>query len=96
MSDISSPQKSSQEAKDPTVAQPEASWPTPYVIAIDGPAGAGKSSVSSRLAGELTFFRLDTGVLYRGIALEATRAAIGPVEDESLQRFLVTRRSRCS
>ena len=54
---------------------PRESWPQPYVIAIDGPAGAGKSSVSARVASELGFLRLDTGVIYRGVALAASRSS---------------------
>jgi CMP/dCMP kinase len=41
------------------------------VIAIDGPAGAGKSTVARRLAAELGFTYLDSGAMYRCVALEA-------------------------
>ena len=41
------------------------------VVTIDGPSGAGKSTVSRRLARELGFAFLDTGALYRGVALGA-------------------------
>ncbi len=44
------------------------------IIAMDGPAGAGKSTISQRLAESLGFVRLDTGALYRAVALAATRA----------------------
>ena len=70
------------------LTHPDPSWPTPCVIAIDGPAGAGKSSVSTQLAARLQFFRLDTGVLYRGIALEARRAGLQALESEALKSFL--------
>ncbi len=43
------------------------------VIAIDGPAGAGKSTVARRLARELGFTYLDSGAMYRAIALAALR-----------------------
>ncbi len=46
------------------------------VIAIDGPAGAGKSSVARALAGRLGFFLLDTGAIYRAVALSAARAGV--------------------
>lgn len=41
------------------------------MIAIDGPAGAGKTSVATKLAERLGFVRVDTGALYRGVALAA-------------------------
>lgn len=49
-------------------------------MAIDGPAGAGKSTVARRLADVLGFVLVDTGALYRGVALAAQRARV-PWED---------------
>ena len=46
------------------------------IVAIDGPAGAGKSTVSRRLAEALDYVLLDTGALYRTVALAAKRAAV--------------------
>jgi cytidylate kinase len=46
------------------------------IIAIDGPAGAGKSTVARRLAARLGFVFLDTGALYRAVALAAERRGI--------------------
>jgi CMP/dCMP kinase len=48
----------------------------PHVVAIDGPAGAGKSTVARRLAERLGFFLLDTGAIYRSVALSARRAGV--------------------
>ncbi len=48
------------------------------VIAIDGPAGAGKSSVARRLAEHLQFDFLDTGALYRCVTLAALQSGIDP------------------
>ncbi|HJP82002.1 MAG TPA: (d)CMP kinase [Fimbriimonadaceae bacterium] len=48
------------------------------VIAIDGPAGAGKSTVAKALARELGLKYLDTGAMYRALALAAKRADLGP------------------
>src|SRR6185312_7517338 len=43
------------------------------VIAIDGPAGAGKSTIARRLAAKLGFTYIDTGAMYRAVALWAIR-----------------------
>lgn len=45
------------------------------IVAIDGPAGAGKSSVARRLASELGFQFLDTGAMYRAVTLAGLRAS---------------------
>lgn len=45
-----------------------------WVIAIDGPAGAGKSTVAKRVAQKLGFSYLDTGAMYRVVTLEALRS----------------------
>jgi len=50
------------------------------IITIDGPAGSGKSSVAKALAQRLGFETLDTGAMYRAIALAVTRAAIDDPE----------------
>lgn len=47
-------------------------------IAIDGPAGAGKSSICKRLAAEFGFLHVDTGALYRTIGLFALRRGVAP------------------
>ncbi len=46
------------------------------IVAIDGPAGAGKSTVARRLADTLGFVFVDTGALYRMVAVAAKRAAV--------------------
>ena len=46
------------------------------IVAIDGPAGAGKSTVSRQLAARLEFTFLDTGALYRAVAFEAQRMGV--------------------
>ncbi|MBV8904631.1 MAG: (d)CMP kinase, partial [Acidobacteriia bacterium] len=45
------------------------------VVAIDGPAGAGKSTIARRLAERLGFVYIDTGAMYRALALWALRQA---------------------
>lgn len=52
------------------------------VVAIDGPAGAGKSTVTSMVARSLGYLLVDTGALYRAVALAAKRAGYA-FEDES-------------
>ena len=46
------------------------------IIAIDGPAGAGKSTIARRVAAKLGFIYIDTGAMYRAVALWALRAGI--------------------
>jgi cytidylate kinase len=53
------------------------------VIAIDGPAGAGKSTVARSLAKELGFVYLDTGAIYRALTLKALEKNIG-LKDEAI------------
>ena len=59
-----------------------------YVITIDGPAGAGKSSVSKSAAKELGIKYLDTGAIYRAIALILAKSEIEPDNDEYLREAL--------
>ncbi|MFO7886274.1 MAG: (d)CMP kinase [Desulfobacteraceae bacterium] len=58
------------------------------IITIDGPAGAGKSSVSRCLAEKLNFAYVDTGALYRGVAYEIYKCGIDGLDDAALKRFL--------
>ena len=48
----------------------------PLVVAIDGPAGAGKSTIARRVASKLGFIYIDTGAMYRAVALWAIRAGV--------------------
>ncbi len=50
------------------------------VIAIDGPAGAGKSTLSRQLAGQLGLERLDTGAMYRAVAAAALARHLDPAD----------------
>lgn len=54
------------------------------IIAIDGPAGAGKSTITRLLARRLGFVRIDTGALYRAVALAATRRGLDGASPEAL------------
>jgi CMP/dCMP kinase len=52
--------------------------PTPRTVAIDGPAGAGKSTIGALVAERLGYLFLDTGAMYRAVALAALRQGIDP------------------
>ena len=60
----------------------------PQIVAIDGPAGAGKSTVARQLARRLGFAMIDTGALYRSVALAARRAGVAWDDDQGLGRLL--------
>ena len=48
-----------------------------YAIAIDGPAGAGKSTIAKRIAKELSYIYVDTGAMYRAMAIHFIRNGVG-------------------
>ena len=54
------------------------------VVAIDGPSGAGKSTIAKMLADRLGFVYLDTGALYRAVALYFLRKGIRPEDDDRM------------
>ena len=58
------------------------------IITIDGPAGAGKSTVGRRLAQSLQYLYLDSGALYRAVAWQAHRAGIDLDNARALGEFL--------
>ena len=60
----------------------------PLIVAIDGPAGAGKSTVSKLLARRLGLSFVDTGALYRTVALSARRQGIATADDPALAALL--------
>jgi len=62
--------------------------PRPVIVAIDGPAGAGKSTVSKILAVRLGFTLVDTGAIYRCVALKARRAGVAFDDEAGLGRLL--------
>jgi cytidylate kinase len=57
---------------------------TPRTVAIDGPAGAGKSTIGALVAERLGYLFLDTGAMYRAIALAALRRGIDPDDADRL------------
>jgi cytidylate kinase len=58
--------------------------PTPRTIAIDGPAGAGKSTIGALVAERMGYLFLDTGAMYRAVALAAQRRGVDPDDAASL------------
>ena len=59
-----------------------------YKIAIDGPGGAGKSSLAKAVAKELGIIYVDTGALYRSIGLYAVRAGVSPKDRDAVVALL--------
>lgn len=59
-------------------------------IAIDGPAGAGKSTVAKRVARELSLIYVDTGAMYRAMALYLLRQGIGAQDTAGIERACET------
>ena len=57
------------------------------IITIDGPAGAGKTTVSRILADRLGYRYVDTGALYRGVAFEAKSAGLSQNDDIGLEKL---------
>lgn len=56
----------------------------PINIAIDGPVGAGKSSIADQVAGRLNILHLDTGAMYRAFGLYALRSGADLADEEAL------------
>lgn len=67
-----------------------------YSIAIDGPAGAGKSTMARRAAAELNFVYVDTGAIYRTVAYAVIKNGILPEETEKIDALLPTLKVRLS
>ncbi len=59
-----------------------------FNIAIDGPAGAGKSTIAKRAAKELSFIYVDTGAMYRTITLGLMRRGVDIEDVQALERSL--------
>lgn len=61
----------------------------PFIVAIDGPAGAGKSTVAKKLADHLGYAFLDTGALYRTVAWLAKSSGIAWTDAAALERLAI-------
>ena len=58
------------------------------MITVDGPVGAGKSTVSRALAGRLSYIYLDTGALYRAVAYTVAKEGISPDNENHLSNII--------
>jgi cytidylate kinase len=61
---------------------------TPLVIAIDGPAGAGKSTVAQKVAARLGLTYVDSGATYRAAALKVLQSGISPDDEQAVARLI--------
>ena len=59
-----------------------------YAIAIDGPAGAGKSTIAKRLAKELGYYYVDTGAIYRTVAYFMDLLGVSPKDVDGVERYI--------
>ena len=59
-----------------------------YSIAIDGPAGAGKSTIARRLAKEMGYYYVDTGAIYRTVAYFLDLLGISPKDVDGVERYI--------
>jgi len=64
--------------------------PAHLIIAIDGPAGAGKSTLAARLAGRFGLLNLETGAMYRAFALKALSSGASPDDAAQLEPLLAS------
>lgn len=59
-----------------------------FVVAIDGPAGTGKGTVTKIISKEMNLLNIDTGAMYRCVTLECIRKNITPKEEEKIEEIL--------
>jgi cytidylate kinase len=68
----------------------ESSAQSPQIIAIDGPAASGKSTVGAELANRLGYLCLDTGIMYRAVTWQALAEGLDPEDETAITRLAET------
>ena len=63
-----------------------------YNVAIDGPAGAGKSTIAKLVAKEKGYIYVDTGAMYRGLAIHFLKKGIRPEDKDAVEMHAETRK----
>lgn len=58
------------------------------IIALDGPSGSGKSTVAKRISQELDILYLDTGAMYRAVALKAIKLGVDTLDEKGVSEFI--------
>lgn len=61
-----------------------------FIVAIDGPAGSGKGTITKKVAERLNLINIDTGAMYRCVALRALEKGVNVTEIEKLEKMLET------
>jgi len=56
----------------------------PVIIAIDGPAASGKSTIGNLIANKLGYISLDTGIMYRAVAFQALQEGVNVFDDDAV------------
>ena len=59
-----------------------------YNVAIDGPAGAGKSTIAKKIAKEMGFIYVDTGAMYRALAIHFIKSGLKPEDTEEIKKYV--------
>ncbi|MGQ9705884.1 MAG: (d)CMP kinase [bacterium] len=59
------------------------------IVAIDGPAGVGKTTVAKKVADELGIYHIDTGAMYRALALVATKKGVDVSDEDRVKKMLI-------
>lgn len=59
-----------------------------FTIALDGPSGSGKSTIAKKISNKLDILYLDTGAMYRAVALKTLKNNVGTRDEEGISKFI--------